>query len=267
MKILYPHGGATPEEIEELLAFSMEVRRRVREHILRIDDTFKRHDFVYERMRDGRRVSVVTPEELQYPAFAAPRMQAPAAGDGAEMDELDESEAPSTAPSATPAESVPIAGHVTVPENTKGWSYARLFAPYLRGAARIIVRDPYIRAFFQTRNMMEFLQMVHGLVQDGDEVAVHLVTALDADPASRQEENLNQMVTAFTGSRIAFTWAFDDNPNFHARSITTDTGWKIMLERGLDIFQRFDAGTFSLEQAVQEARLTKGTEVTYLREG
>ena len=49
MKILFPDGKATPKEIEELLAFAMEARRRVREHILRIDDTFKRHDFIYSR--------------------------------------------------------------------------------------------------------------------------------------------------------------------------------------------------------------------------
>jgi hypothetical protein len=26
-------------------------------------------------------------------------------------------------------------------------------------------------------------------------------------------------------------------PNFHARSIVTDTGWKITLDRGLDLFR------------------------------
>ncbi len=47
MKILFPGSGTTAAEIEELLAFAMECRRRVREHILRIDDTFNRHDFCY----------------------------------------------------------------------------------------------------------------------------------------------------------------------------------------------------------------------------
>ncbi|MEK0447719.1 MAG: hypothetical protein RLZZ399_3040, partial [Verrucomicrobiota bacterium] len=73
MKLLYPHGQASLDEKEELLAFSMELRRRVREHILRIDETFSRHDFVYQRKHDGSRVTVVTPEEVQYPAFAAPK--------------------------------------------------------------------------------------------------------------------------------------------------------------------------------------------------
>ncbi len=72
MKILYPHGQATAEEIEELLAFSMECRRRVREHILRIDDTFPRHDFTYRNVQNGKSVTVITPEEKQYPTFANP---------------------------------------------------------------------------------------------------------------------------------------------------------------------------------------------------
>ena len=73
MKILYPHGEASVEEQEELLSFAMELRRRVREHILRIDETCVRHDFVYERKSDGKSVTVLTPEEVQYPAFAAPK--------------------------------------------------------------------------------------------------------------------------------------------------------------------------------------------------
>ncbi len=48
-----------------------------------------------------------------------------------------------------------------VPENAKGWSYRRLFADYLQGCSGIIIRDPYIRAFHQVRNLVEFLRMVN----------------------------------------------------------------------------------------------------------
>jgi ATP-dependent Lon protease len=74
MKLLYPHGQATTGEMEELVAFSMEARRRVREHILRIDDTFAPHDFTYRRVDDGTEVTVLTPEERQYPEWATPRL-------------------------------------------------------------------------------------------------------------------------------------------------------------------------------------------------
>jgi ATP-dependent Lon protease len=59
-----------------------------------------------------------------------------------------------------------------VPENAKGWSYRRLFADDLQG-------DPYIRAFHQVRNLVEFLGMVNEITPVGDEVTVHLITGSD----------------------------------------------------------------------------------------
>lgn len=268
MKILYPDGNATAQEAEEILSFAIEARRRVREHILRIDDTFKRHDFSYRALDGGSVITVLTPEEKQYPTFAGPRMKpAESAGEieiGVATPPASDPQQAELREEREPKISGQL-GHVLVPENTKGWSYRRLFAEHLKGARKITISDPYVRLFFQARNVMEFLQMVHDMVPEGDEVAVHLVTKPDWESPSKQEDNLNQMVSSFTGSRVVFSWKFDPNPNFHARSITTDTGWKISIDRGLDIFQKFETGPFSVEQAIQEARLTRGAEVTYLR--
>lgn len=262
MKILYPHGEATAEEMRELLQFSMECRKRVRDHILRIDDTFKPHDFVFKPTA-GEAVSVKTTEELQYPVFA--KHGGGAASEVTDDDAGDPDSGMSSPESTASADDPPEPGHIVVPENTKGWSYRRLFAKHLRGARQITIHDPYVRAFFQVRNLMEFLQMVHDLIPEGDETRVHLVTQSDSDSCVKQEENLNKLAETFTGSRVAFTWELDHNPNFHARNITTDTGWKITLDRGMDIFQKYETGPFSIEQAMQEARLSRGVEVTYLR--
>ena len=263
MKILFPDGNATAEEMEELLSFAMESRRRVREHIIRIDDTFKHHDFIYRRRSTGNSVRVLTPEERQYPSFTSPKSNVPGATEPVEPAQ------PESAPTATTV-SVTIEAplepaHVVVPENTKGWSYKRLFARYLKGARKITVADPYIRYFYQVRNMLEFLQVVHELVPDGDEMEVRLITKSDPETCERQDEYLNELVTSFSGSRISFSWELDHNPNFHARSITTDTGWKITIDRGLDIFQKYESGPFSVEQAIQEARLTRGAELNYIK--
>ena len=91
------------------------------------------------------------------------------------------------------------------------------------------------------------------------------MTQSDMESCVKQEESLNKIGEAFSGSKIAFTWDLEHNPNFHARSITTDTGWKITLDRGLDMFQKFEGGAFSLEQSLQDMRLTRGGEVTYVR--
>jgi ATP-dependent Lon protease len=241
----------------------MEARRRVREHILRIDDTFKRNDFCYRPLAGDAIVKVLTPEEIQYPTFAAPPTK------NSEED-LSESAVNDPVPATNevaqdPTEITLQPGHIVVPENSKGWSYRRMFAQHLKGARKITISDPYVRLFYQVRNMMEFLEMAHEITPESDEVAVHLITQSDVSTYVKQDEYLNQVVTAFTGSRVTFSWTLDPSPNFHARSIVTDTGWKISIDRGLDLFQKFEAGTFSIELAIQEERLTRGAEITYLR--
>ena len=54
-----------------------------------------------------------------------------------------------------------------------------LFGPSLRVASEIAVTDPYIRQFYQTRNLMEFLQTVVRHKAPDREVAVHLETIAD----------------------------------------------------------------------------------------
>jgi ATP-dependent Lon protease len=274
VKILYPDGKVTADECAELLSFAMEGRRRVREHILRIDDTFTQHDFAFRSASTGSLVTVLTPEELQYPSFAtAPKKAPDATARGEAGNESTSLFSSSLAASSAigsivrqlQSEEVETPYHVVVPENIKGWSYNRLFGEQLKGARQITINDPYIRAFFQIRNLMEFLEMVHRLVPEGDEVSVSLVTQADRENSSKQEDLLNQIKSAFAGSPVSFTWKMDSSPHFHARSITTDTGWKISVDRGLDIFQRYESGAFSLEQALQEARLTRGAEVTYIK--
>jgi ATP-dependent Lon protease len=296
MKILHPNGKATPEEIAELLGFSMECRRRVREQILRIDDTFKANDFAYRPLTGGDAVTVLTPEEQQYPAFAGLRPLSseaqPAAVEGpAIAAEPSVGQAPKAAgkvQAAAPAESVAPAAvaanvgssatnrppataaqlkeqHLVVPENAKGWSYRRLFADYLQGCSGIIIRDPYIRAFHQVRNLVEFLRMVNEITPIGDEVTVHLITGSDQETMEKQVENLGQVQDSFAGTSTPFTWEIDASPNFHARSISTDHGWKISLDRGLDFFQWFEFSPFNAAAVMQEARMVKGCEVSYIK--
>ena len=73
---------------------------------------------------------------------------------------------------------------------------------------------------------------------------------------------------ACVGSGVEFTWAFDGTGTAHARDIVTDTGWKIVLDRGLDIFQApIKKDGFSLSERLQEQRACKAFEVTYVRAG
>ena len=53
----------------------------------------------------------------------------------------------------------------------------------------------------------------------------------------------------------------------HDRSIVTDTGWKMLLGRVLDIFQYVTGDTFDLASRLQEYRQVKAFGVTYVRAG
>lgn len=262
MKIIHPNGKAKPEEIAELLEFAMECRRRVREQILRIDDTFKANDFAYQPVGGGPAVTVLTPEEQQYPQFANNRPATAAS----QLSEPEPAQVPAF--SATPVKPLLQERHLVVPDNAKGWSYRRLFGDYLVGAAQITVVDPYIRAFHQIRNMVEFLRMVNELTPEGDEVAIHLITAAEAESKEKfekQMENLGQVQDSFAETATPFSFEFSASPNFHARSIRTNTGWKITMDRGLDIFQWFEYSAFNAATNLQEARMTKGCEVSFIR--
>ena len=64
---------------------------------------------------------------------------------------------------------------------------------------------------------------------------------------------------------IKFSYRFDDLA--HARSITTDTGWKILLDRGLDIYQNCERKDFfAFTTRLQKYRPCKQFEITYIKQ-
>lgn len=262
MKVIFPGGECSKEEAEELLSFSMEGRKRVKDHMLRIDSTFSPVEFSFADHETKKVTVVQTLEELRHPEFSS-------GGRGTAEDGSEATDSVEETDGVPPQEPVPEAlesgKHITIPENATGVSYKSLFAAHLKGATAITVSDPYIRLFWQLKNMMEFLEMVYALVPEGDQVEVKLITKSDMDKCVEQDEGLRKMEESFTGSKVSFSFEYNNSDSFHARSIITDTGWKIAIDRGLDIFQRYDLSPFTLASKVQESRLCKGFEVTYLR--
>lgn len=109
--------------------------------------------------------------------------------------------------------------------------------------------------------------MVLRVKQEGDDILIKLVTKHDAFKEQEMMDYFNKLAESIDGSGIHFEYEFDQSNSFHARSIETDTGWKISLDRGLDIFQLYDfKNPFNLANSIQEERFSKGFEVTYLRD-
>jgi len=277
MKIIYPHREATKEEIEHVLVFAMEGRKRIKNEILKLDPTFDPVRFAYTDLETGERREVMTSEELRYPMLRGhtivPNAEA-SSGDsfsskGAEGNTV--SLGLASAQAATPLETIAPAVkpsgpvHFTIAENQTGISYRSLFADYLRGAKTINIIDPYIRKAYQIRNLVELMQVVLDIKNQGEEINVHLTTDFGDFNRFEIEDNLRKVQDDLMKVDIVFTYEFDTSRTLHARSISTDTGWKISLDRGLDIFQRFESGLLSLAGIDQRARYCKAFEVTYLR--
>lgn len=254
LKILYPHGETSEEELRELLELAIEGRKRVKDQLMRIDPTYADVSFAYTDL-SGRLHSVKTLEEEQYPKYY--RTSSVEGSDGEVIERLDPLETPLDGPQEK---------HLTFQENIRGLSYDSLFGAYLKDARRITITDPYIRLFYQARNLMELLETISKHKPEDEVVAVHLVTAEDTNGSDRQREYLEKIEQSSTTVGIDFTWEFDQSNTIHARHIITDTGWKIALDRGLDIFQQYDMNdAFTFANRLQQFRTCKGFEVTFLR--
>jgi len=259
MKILYPHEGATVDEIEEVLKFAIEGRRRVKDQLIRIDKTYPPVRFEYAK-KDDQKVLVKTLEQQQYPQHYTAQDEL-----GAEA-ETETPEGQATPESTSQQESKPIPQHLTFQENQKGISFDLLFGPYLKGATEIIITDPYIRLFYQARNLMELLETIARIKPEEDEVIVQLITTQDEFKAPQQLDYLQKMQGSCVTTGIQFSWTFDKSNTIHARHIVTDQGWKILLDRGLDIFQQYEMNdSFAMANRLQNFRSCKAFEVTFLK--
>jgi ATP-dependent Lon protease len=159
--------------------------------------------------------------------------------------------------------------HSCSPRIQRGVSFDSLLVPYLRGASQITIVDPYVRMFHQARNLMELVEGIARGKDPADEVTLKLVTVENQDGperVQRQFEYLLQIKKSAGVLGIVIDVELVDPTAIHDRSITTDTGWKILLGRGLDIFQRMSDSPFDLATKYQRYRELKGFGITYLRE-
>jgi ATP-dependent Lon protease len=278
MKILYPQGEATEAEIEELLRAAIEGRKRVKDQLLRIDSTYPEVRFAYKD-KDGQEKLVHTLEEDEYPNQY--HRQSPPED---LVQSTDDSQTGNTAevsatimPSGIDPNKVVInpaavlkstlkEQHLTFQENQRGVSFDTLFGPYLTGVKRIVITDPYMRMFHQLRNLMDLMETISKFKGPDEEVIVHVVTVEDEFNGERQTENLQKIADACQSVGIQFTWEYDATGTKHDRDITTDHGWKIVLSRGLDVFQRFELNdAFNFANRLQQQRQCKEFNLTYVR--
>lgn len=157
-------------------------------------------------------------------------------------------------------------GYLEFQEGQKGVSFDYLFGPYVRDARLVTVIDPYIRLFHQAKNMIEFIETVRKFNSEDSEISVKLMTIEDEDSekAAKQRDLLNQVQISAGAAGIQFTFEFDESRALHDREISTDSGWKIVLGRGLDIFQYISNDAFEMANRIQSLRKVKKFGVSYI---
>lgn len=263
MKILHPHDDATKDEIEEIFRFAIEGRKRVKDQILRIDSTMVNVKFGYLD-KAGNWIAVTTLEEEEYPAhYHQPPVDegntaGPAPGPAATLSALG---------TETPKPEPLFEGHREFQENQRGVSYETLLLPYLRGATEITIVDPYIRQFHQARNLMELVEALALAKDPAEELRVLLVTSENTDDPEKLQKQLEFLVRVKQAAAVAgisFDAKFDSK--IHDRSIVANSGWRINLGRGLDIFQFVSSDAFDLAGKLQQYRQVKSFSVTYIRQ-
>lgn len=269
MKILYPHGEATQDEIREVLTLAIEGRKRVKDQILRIDSTMADVKFGFFE-KSGNWIEVTTLEEREYPDYYNQRTRKLPTAITGSVESADEVALGATTKAGSDRGEVDtplFEGHREFQENQRGVSFENLLLPYLKGATEITITDGYVRQFHQARNLMDLIECLAVAKDPGDEITLKLITVESTDGEDKvfkQLEFLGKVKDAASTAGIKFQVSFD--PSVHDRSIVADTGWRIILGRGLDFYQYVASDAFDLAARIPSMRQVKAFSITYLRE-
>ncbi len=248
VKLIYPHQEVSEKEALELLNFSIEGRKRVKDQLYIIDETFKSEpvDFKYTIFSNGVEVYPETLENLNYRA---------------EVEVQEELEVETLENKAkTPI--LNLEPHETdIKDNQTGISYKKLFANYLKGATHITLQDPYIRMYYQFNNLLEFCVMLANIKDPDREINLEVVTWNNEEFISDSIVLFEELIPSVQELGITLTYKMEQH---HDRFIASDNGWKINLGRGLDIFEKIE-GRFNVAEIEQNRRKCKECHITYLK--
>lgn len=270
VKLLYPDGKMTGKEACELIDFAAECRKRVKDQLYLIDETFRAEPakFVYIRKIDGAEIHVETLENINY---AQSTGRDAAQNFVTEAEKKESMDAPQDNTSTVPQD-----GTETVKKNRPrilvlqeknlsfrlgqtGVTYQSLFADYLKDATEITIEDPFIRTSWQIKNLMEFMTMLID-TRNVDELKVHLITNEEESKIPELIDKLDDIKDDMIEYGIEFDYKFRD---FHDRCIKTDNGWVISLGRGLDIYEKYSP--YSVAAVRPGKRKCKEFMVTYTK--
>ena len=247
--LIYPHQELSESEIIELLDFCIEGRKRVKDQLYIIDETFKSEpvEFKYRVLSSGQEFSPETLEKQNYFAAVEARKDT-------ESTEDERQQAVNTAVDLKPHQFI-------LKDNQTGISFKKLFSNYLKGATQITLQDPYIRMPYQFKNLLEFCMMLGNNKDPETEIDLEVITWNSEEFISDAISYFEELQENVLDLGINLVYKFENN---HDRFIEANNGWKITLGRGLDIFEKTE-GRFNVAAMDQSKRKCKACEITYLK--
>jgi len=252
VKLVYPNGEFNEEEAKVLLDFAIECRKRVKDQLRKMDETFNDDPVKFEyKTRDGKVTQIETLEVMEY-------------GD-AKLNILPTAKRIPQEPKSDEerrSKKYLEGFNLSIRDNQTNISYKGLFGDYLEGATEYIIKDPYIRLPYQIRNLGELCQLIAEIKPEEEEIRIHLITYNTEEFMETTKQGINELADSLEEFGIMFTYEFNDIQ--HDRCIEMNNGWKIILGRGLDIWQK-TSGRFDIAEFYQEKRRCKEFEVTVVR--
>lgn len=163
--------------------------------------------------------------------------------------------------SGTATDSELLEQHYEIMEGATGYTYERIFCPYIDTAASLQIEDPYIRLPHQVENFARFCALA---VRLGSVTIIDLVTGLQpndfTDGAGSRLETLRKDLQS---RGVTFRWK--RKTGLHDREIRFSNGWIIKIGRGLDIYHKPESWV-SVEAADFSMRRCRQTKVDIFRE-
>ena len=262
VKLIFPNQVLSKEEAQLILDFAIECRKRVKNQLIKMDETFN-EDPVYFEYTDlsGNTIKVQTLEELEF----ANGLEVNKELDSGTLQPIEEKGEQSakrhrqrigeTDQPKEKAHLSSISRHVR--ENQTQISYDRLFGKYLEEATDFTIQDPYIRLPHQFKNLLDLCVLMRKKNINADRLKIKLITWNDLNYMETSISTFDQIRDSLDDINIDFEVEFKESA--HDRYISINNGWKIILGRGLDIWQK---SVGYLADAMQEVRKCREFSIT-----
>ncbi|WP_343624770.1 BREX system Lon protease-like protein BrxL [Flavobacterium lindanitolerans] len=255
VKLIFPDLKMSKEDIKLILDFSIEARKRVKDQLVKMDETFN-DDPVYFEYTDesNKRYEVQTLEELEY---GEPKEILPDQNTTVEFDIDNNSLVKSAIAEVKPRSTF----SKQIRENQSNISYEKLFGHYLEGATELVIQDPYIRVPYQFKNFLELCVLIYKKNQEAETLTIKLITWNEPEYQQTSIDNFEEIKDSLAEMNIQFDYEFKESA--HDRYILTNNGWRIILGRGLDMWQK-STGKYDIAEWLQEKRKCKEFDIAVI---